>query len=42
MSRHQPIQSVEQQHPRVWWLYAAAIAAGALLSAIWPAGCATF
>ena len=37
-----PIQTVEQQHPRLWWLYAAAIAAGVLISALVPVGCATF
>lgn len=40
MTPVEPIPSVEQQHPRLWWLYLAAIATGALLSAVWPAGCA--
>ena len=42
MTPRRPIKTVEQQHPRLWWLYAAAVAAGALLGIVWPAGCAVF
>jgi hypothetical protein len=37
-----PLPTVEQQHPWLRWGYAAAVAAGLLLSAAFPAGCAHF
>jgi hypothetical protein len=37
-----PIPTVEQEHPWLWWLYAAAGVVALILSALAPAGCATF
>ena len=37
MNARRPIPTVEQEHPRLWWLYAAAFVGAIALSAL--AGC---